>query len=216
MAKKNHFDAEFLPSDYNVFRTDRNGQAGGGVLIAANKESFIGTKQVFFFKENTDLEIVCVECTLKRARILTICCYRPPNSSSGWLLSFREFVDSVGALYEKIIITGCFNFPNISWSENWVIPSGESERIFCNALSDHYLSQLINPSRKSSVLDLLITSIPDKITDIDLIDPQTFNLYSDHKCVFFDFTELESPVQKITKTIYDYNCANFNEMNRTF
>ena len=123
-------------------------------------------------------------------------------------------MDSISDLYEKVIINGDFNFPNISWSENLVILSGETERIFYNALFDHYLSQLIvSPSRKSNVLHLLITRIPDNITKIDLIDPKTFNLYSDHKVysstlMFFD--------QKITKTVYDYNRADFNEMNWTF
>ena len=126
-------------------------------------------------------------------------------------------MDSISNLYEKIIINGDFNFPKISSSENLVIPSGEDERIFYNALSDHYLSQLVvgSPSRKLNVLDLLITSIPDNIANIDLIDPKTFSLYSDHKCVFFDFNEVECPPQKITKTVYDYNRANFNEMNWT-
>ena len=67
---RNYFDAEILPPDYDIFRTDRNGKTGGGVLIAAKKESFIETKQIFF-KKNADLEIVYVECTLKRARIQT-------------------------------------------------------------------------------------------------------------------------------------------------
>ena len=115
---RNDFDAAILPPDYDVFRTDCNGKTGGGVLIAAKKESFIETKQIFV-KQNADLEIVCVECTLKRTRILVVCCYRPPNSSSSWLLSFKEFLDSISDLYDEIIITGDSNFPKISWSENW-------------------------------------------------------------------------------------------------
>ena len=89
---RKHFNEKILPPDCDVFRTDRDGKTGGGVLTAAKKESFIETKQIFF-KQNADLEIVCVECTLKRARILAVCCYRPPNSS--WLLSFKEFLDSI-------------------------------------------------------------------------------------------------------------------------
>ena len=90
----------------------------------------------------------------KKSEILAVFCYRPPNSSSSWLLSFKEFLDSTNDLYGKIIINGDFNFSKISWSENLVISSCETERIFYNALSDHYLSQLIvSPSRNSNVLD---------------------------------------------------------------
>ena len=108
--------------------------------------------------------------------------------------------------------TGDFNFPTIWWSENFVIPSGKSEKIFCNALSDHYLSQVIdNPSRKSSFLNLLIISIP-MITLPTLISliPK-YSIYTPITSVYSS-----NPPQKITITVYDYNCADLNEMNRTF
>ena len=112
-----------------------------------------------------DLEIVCVECTMcKDIRTLIVCCYRPPNSSQKWFVSFKEFLDWADRLYDKIIITGDFNFPRISWSENAVIPSREHENLFYNTLSDLYFSQLIYiPTREQNILNLLITNFPDSI-----------------------------------------------------
>lgn len=187
------------------------------MLIATKVSSFTDTKHVTF-NQATELEIVCVECaTSQDVRILVVCCYRPPNSSPKWLFSFKDFLDCAASSYEKIIITGDFDFPKISWSESAVIPAGESENLFYNTLSDHYLSQLMVyiPTREKNVLDLVITSIPDNINQIEVIDSNTFKLFSDYKCVLFDFSEKVTASHKITRTIFDYKCADFERMNRT-
>ncbi|CAB3991882.1 Hypothetical predicted protein, partial [Paramuricea clavata] len=212
-----HFDAEILRQDYNVFRVDRKCKTGGGVLIATKESSFTETKQVCFNQSDTKLEIVCVECATNNARILVVCCYRAPDSSSKWLLSFKKFLDYIMDTYDKIIMTGDFNFPRISWSESMVIPTGESERFFYNTLSDHYLSQLIfAPTRETNVLDLIMTNIPDNVNNIEVIDPTNFNLFSDHKCILFEFQSTATPSHKLKRSVYDYNRADFEKMNRTF
>ena len=130
-----HLDKEILPHNYDVFRVDRKHKTGGGVLIAIKEFSFTEVKQVAI-DQYPDLEIVCVECsTGKDKQTLVACCYRPPNSTQKWLLSFKEFLKWAGRAYEKIIITGDFNFPKISWSESAVIPGGEPEYLFYNTLS---------------------------------------------------------------------------------
>ena len=96
-----------------------------------------------------------------------------------------------------------------------VIPNGESERFFYNIISDHYLSQLVDiPARETSVLDLIITNIPDNISNIEVIDPYTLKLFSDLKCVLFDLQVTLTPAQKLKRPVYDYRRANFEEMNR--
>jgi hypothetical protein len=137
--------------------------------------------------------------------------------SQKWFVSFKEFLDWADRLYDKIIITGDFNFPRISWSENAVIPSGEHENLFYNTLSDLYFSQLIYiPTREQNILDLLITNIPDSIANIEVINSSENNLFSDHNRVLFDFiAEKVTASQKIRSTIYDYKRADFEGMNQT-
>ena len=208
-----HFNVEILPRDYNVFRVDRKCKTGGGVLIATKESSFIETKQVYFTEIN-NLEIVCVECATNSTRLLAVC---GTYSSSKWLVSFKEFLDNISDAYEKIIITGDFNFPKISWSESLVIPTGEPERFFHNTLSDHYLRQLIGtPTRENSLLDLLITNIPEHINNIEVTDPGTFNLFSDHKFVLFDIHDTFTSSHKLKRSVYDYSRANFEEKNSIF
>jgi hypothetical protein len=71
-----------------------------GSLIATKESSFTETKQVCFNQV----------CATNNARILVICCYRAPDSSSKWLISFKKFLDYIMDTYEKIIMTGDFNF----------------------------------------------------------------------------------------------------------
>ena len=209
-----HFNVEILPEDYNVFRVDRICKTGGGVLIVTRESSFPETKQVYF-SQTAELEIVCIECTTNSSRILVVCCYRPPNSCSEWLLSFNEFLNYVSDLYKKIIITGDFNFPRISWSENVVTATGESERFFHNILSDHFLNQLIDiPTRENTVLDLIITNIPVNINNIEVIDPNNFTMFSDHKCVLFVYQDSVTASHKLKRSVYDYNRADFEACNR--
>ena len=76
-------------------------------------------------------------------------------------------------------------------------------------------SQLVDiPTRETSVLDLIITNIPDNISNIEVIDPYTLKLFSDHKCVLFDLQVTLTPAQKLKRQVYDYRRANFDEMNR--
>ncbi|CAB4036157.1 Hypothetical predicted protein [Paramuricea clavata] len=210
-----HLDKEILPHNYDVFRVDRKHKTGGGVLIAIKELSFTEVKQVAI-DQYPDLEIVCVECsTGKDKQTLVACCYRPPNSTQNWFLSFKEFLKWAGRAYEKIIITGDFNFPKISWSESAVIPGGEPEYLFYNTLSDHYLSQLVYiPTREQNTLDLLLTNMPDNIANVDIIDSSTYNLFSDHKCILFEFTQKLPASRKIRRTTYDYKRADFEGMNR--
>ena len=97
-----------------------------------------------------------------------------------------------------------------------VIPNGESERFFYNIIYDHYLSQLVDvPTRETSVLDLIITNIPDNI-NIEVIDPCTLKLFSDHKCALYDLQVTLTPAQKLKRPVYDYRRANFEKMNRNW
>ena len=98
-----------------------------------------------------------------------------------------------------------------------VIPNGESERFFYNIIYDHYLSQLVDvPTRETSVLDLIITNIPDNINNIEVIDPCTLKLFSDHKCALYDLQVTLTPAQKLKRPVYDYRRANFEKMNRNW
>ncbi len=83
-----------------------------------------------------------------------------------------------------------------------------------NAVSRHIQSNHIDiPTSETSVFDLIITNIPDNINSIEVIDQNTLNLFSDHKCVLFDFQHTLTASNKRKRSVYDYKRANFEEMN---
>ena len=69
-------------------------------------------------------------------------------------------------------MAGDFNFGHINW-EN-LLSQNNRERNFIDKRQDNYLSQMVTvPTRKrgsdrSTILDLIITKQPNKITDIDI------------------------------------------------
>lgn len=85
------------------------------------KVSFFQNEKIYF-KQTAEIQIVCVEWTTNSD---IVCCYRLPNALLKWLLAFNEFLhqDANKNTNKKIIVTGEFNFPHITWSENVVLPS---------------------------------------------------------------------------------------------
>ena len=77
----------------------------------------------------------------------------------GWILLKFFFVKQ---LYTplKIIITGDLNLLCECW--NWQV--GGNEHAFVSLLNDFFLEQVnITPTRGNSILDLVITSIPERV-----------------------------------------------------
>ena len=71
-----------------------------------------------------------------------------------------------------MVICGDFNYPKISWDDSDT-SRGVNEQAFVEALHNHYLTQSQRKAmRGTSVLDLLIDSVPDqtsmsKVLEID-------------------------------------------------
>jgi hypothetical protein len=66
------------------------------------------------------------------------------------------------------------------------------------------------PTRETNVL------YSRQLNNIEAIDPTNFNLFSDHKCLLFEFQGTATPSDKLKRSVYDYNRADFEKMNRTF
>ena len=92
---------ELLPIGYNIniFRHDREGKRGGGVLLAI-KES-IKTDQFNFTSQS--LGIVSVVVNSMSKNVLVCVCYRPPNAGIEFHQEFERFLN----------VLGDFNFPSI-------------------------------------------------------------------------------------------------------
>ena len=61
----------------------------------------------------------------------------------------------------------------------------------------------------NNILDLVITSIPDKIIINELLKPSDSKILTDHSAILFELTAACSPLQKVNRFVFDYQRANF-------
>lgn len=110
---------------------------------------------------------------------------------------------------------GDFNFPNIVWSH--ISPFSEPSSTECNEFitlcSDFGFSQMVtSPTRitrhSTSLLDLVLTSSPDKVSSITHLPG-----LSDHDILHFTLTLPQQYQCKQLKTIRNFKRANFSAIN---
>lgn len=211
-------DDEILPSDYNIIRKDRpSNKRGGGVLLALRKG--IECNRVTSAIWSDRLEIVAVELETRGPKKCLMCvCYRPPNCDLvEWLSLFESFLQ-VAENYEKIIITGDFNFPELNWNSDATSSqtvSGSSVE-FRDLIYDFFLEQ-VNPypTRLNNILDLILTNIPESVTDMSCISPKSMDVFSDHNLLFFEFNVFVKLSSCDTRTVLDYRSADWESLFKT-
>ena len=109
-----------------------------------------------------------------------------------------------------MVICGDFNYPKISWDASDT-SMGASEQAFVEALHDHYLTQIqCKPTRGTSVLDLVITSVPDQTSVSEVLEIDKPGLFTDHRTVFFEFRTLVKAPVKTHRSVYDYPKGDFD------
>ena len=135
-------DQELFPfSDFIVYRKDRKGRNGGGVLIAAKASSFKSMREYLPDSENLeDLELVCAEMTTicnKKVLFCSIYWPDPDNDTGCWLEKFNIFLDHASKTYENMVIGGDLNLSKIS-CDSLENTSGTKKVAFLEILNDHF------------------------------------------------------------------------------
>ena len=117
---------EYIPDDnvsisgYSIFRNDRVGKAGGGVMIYA-ADDYVSC--VHKELQGTLIESLWVEFKFKKSKpLLVSCVYRPPKSNISWFESFEFQLHSAYNLGLCTVMTGDFNLDILNdkipiWSE---------------------------------------------------------------------------------------------------
>ena len=205
---------EILPHGYNIYRTDRSlGQTGGGVLVAIKHGVFINCSQLTSIA-TSNLEAVAIQCILpNHEKWLLVCCYRPPVSKD--MSDLRSLADNLFPSYDKIIIAGDFNLPNIFWTDSNHTSIGTLGQNFCDILDDYFMTQLcLIPTRESNILDLLITNQPEQVSILDICDPTELGMKTDHKVTRFTFSKASNTIMSNKRLVYDYNSGNFDDLRK--
>lgn len=202
-------DKELFPRnlDYKVFRHDRHGQRGGGVLIAI--KSFISSFDICL--ANHDLEFTCICVCTPSNKVIVGVCYRPPNCASSFHTDLCSVLLDIRDRFPKadMLLFGDFNFPQIDWSNLSSVGSATSAHFLDMCLTLN-LTQLVDkPTRLGNILDLILTTSPDLVKCIQYCDG-----LSDHRLLHVDLSLPTLTKHPISKTIHDYNKADYISINR--
>lgn len=173
-------DSEIFPSNYRIYRKDRNVQ-GGGVFVMIHSS----LNSTHINVQSSSCETVWCRIILTDGTSLAVgSFYRPPGSNSPQpLYELNNVLLSLDATY--IVLGGDFNLPNINWiglQPNISTPSPiySAVREMINA---HSLFQFVQvPTRitpnSANTLDLLFCSDRTLISSVDLLPG-----VSDHEIV---------------------------------
>ena len=98
---------------------------------------------------------------------------------------FYNYLHEVCDQFDNMAISGDFNLPDILW-DSIESTSGVNELAFIETLHDHLLTQLNKKrTRGNNILDLVITSVPNRVNVTDILSPKDTAVLTDHGVFFF-------------------------------
>ena len=194
------FEGEYELPGYKIFRKDRIGKKGGGVLLYV-KESLnpVDCELV------TEQEMLGVVLKNLKKDLYLYLVYRPPHQA----------IEKDKSLYSELstaiknrfcIIAGDFNCPKVNWQHK---SSDLEGRRLLDFASDELLTQWVNEAtRGNNILDLVFSSEDDMISNLRVEDKLG---KSDHNIVKFEIkTNFSQKKRSIIKP--DFRKANFEKL----
>ena len=164
-------------SDYQVFRQDRNGSRGGGVLLAIKD-----TLKCNLVKQCTvgNCECIFVDVLVNSSEYMRYgLIYRPPDTS---LDNSRLLFDTVYDCLENVklyTLLGDFNLPDIDWSD--YSAASQISREFVTLCFKLGAQQCVDfPTRHNNVIDLILCPSKNLIQSINAETPFST---SDHNMI---------------------------------
>lgn len=206
-------DGEVLADlpNFRVFRNDRSGTRGGGVLVAVSHNISCSSINIV-----SDLEILWLKCHAAPHSVLLGVCYRPPHSTPDFSSKLNNILSEITTKHPNmhVILFGDFNFPNIDWaSQPAPAATSRESNDFLDVCLNFNLSQVLTePTRVTdncqNILDLILTSHPECVSSIAYL-PEI----SDHKVIHADFVIKPVLAPTIKKTIRLYDKGNYEAIN---
>ncbi len=205
-----YFSTEFFPTNFSVYRKDRN-RHGGGVLLAVSNE--LNTYQLSSISTTTESVWVMMHGK-GQPPICLGAVYRPPNATDDFMSHLCDTVAEIKSTHNPsgFIIAGDFNLPGIEWTTE-AVTSGARNRKSCEFLlgmiDELALQQMVDqPTRGENTLDLFMTSSPGLVNQV-LIGPGI----SDHDTVIINHTIKAAKTNSAPRTVYQYSKADWESAN---
>lgn len=199
-------DSEICVEGYTLLRKDRaigDKIRGGGVALYIKNEISV-TARDDLTEANFPESIWC-NIEIGGEKTLVGVCYRPPSNNKICDDAMYKLVTR--ASREHVLIMGDFNFPELDWAKSETL---DDSHPFIECVNDNFLFQgVIECTRSSNILDLVLTSEENMIDNVSVGEP--FGS-SDHQIIRFDFIACKESSTLVENKMHDYFKADYEEM----
>ena len=207
--------SEILPNYGSIFRRDRIGRIGGGVLVAVKADIQITRRHDL---EPDKTEVIVIEIMKSNNKpVILYTFYCPPDSKPEVLHQINESIQN-NPESSRIILVGDFNLPSIKWSSDQsasVNTRGLAENeIFCDLVDDNFFDQyILGPTHiAGNTLDLLLCNSPEIIGEVSTFHPQTCDYPADHYIVEFEVKLKFKRATPLKRRVFDCGKGNLDEL----
>ena len=176
-AKTDVTDAELGLTGYEMFRRDRIGRRGGGVILYI-KES-IQAYEIKLEREADYDEAVWCKIVSGNSKLTIGLIYRSPSINE----EYKKKIQNAKEVSKgECIIMGNFNYGHIQWKS--LESTGGEDQQFLFLIQDSFLTlHVLEPTRGENVLDIVLSLQKELVDNVKILEPLG---NSDHNQVHFD------------------------------
>ena len=198
-------DAELGLKGYVMFRKDRIGRRGGGVVLYI-KES-IPAYEVQLQEEADCNEAIWCNLVTGHTAVIIGVVYRCPNITKQNNEKIHNAINEVSK--GDCIIMGDFNHGNIKWGT--LQSTGVEDSTLLCLVQDNFLTQhVLEPTRAARVLDIVLSSQKEFVDNVEIQEPLGS---SDHNQLHFN-TNIKSDKTKVKQCRRDFRKGNYREIRK--
>ena len=198
-------DAELGLEGYVMFRKDRIGRRGGGVLLYI-KET-IPAYEVQLKEEADCNEAIWCKLVTGYTTVTIGVVYRCPNITKQNNEKLHNAISEVSK--GDCIIMGDFNHGNIKWDT--LQSTGVEDQTFLCLIQDNFLTQhVLEPTRAARILDIVLSSQKEFVDNVVIQEPLARGS-SDHNQLHFNI-KIKSVKTKVTQCRRDFRKGNYKEI----
>ena len=208
--------AELGLEGYVMFRKDRIGRRGGGVLLYI-KET-IPAYEVQLQEEADCNEAIWCKLDTGHTTVTIGVVYRCPNITKPLLpiltspssnSSFQKIHNAISEVSKgDCIIMGDFNHGNIKWDT--LQSTGLEDLSFLCLVQDNFLN-VLEPTRAARILDIVLSSQKEFVDNVVIQEPLGS---SDHNQLHFNI-KIKSDKTKVKKCRRDFRKGNYKEIRKS-
>ena len=194
-------DAELGLEGYVMFRKDRMGKRGGGVLLYI-KET-IPAYEVQLHEEADCNEAIWCKLVTGHTTVTIGVVYRCPNITKENNEKIHNAISEVSK--GDCIIMGDFNHGNIKWDT--LQSTGIEDQKFLCLVQDNFLTQhVLEPTRATRILDIVLSSQKELVDNVEIKEPLGS---SDHNQMYFNIN-VKSDKTKVKQCRRDFRKGNYS------